>query len=236
MSDFIPTDEQLHDYFEHTLDHELRPQVKDYISRHPEIESVFSDFANIEKSFTENYKLESPSHNTLENIMQFAEKEAHKKKSFLDSIKSILAVKKISYALSLFVVIGLSYALKQLHNSTDNYSNFNQSSEIAAKPENGNNFLKANVNDNSKISTDSVLKTQNGNLETWSDQEFKKAIQQFNLGEHEKANSLFSLIIQKNPQFSKKKEVYNYWIESLNKLGKYDLAQQKKQILESLKN
>lgn len=66
------------------------------------------------------------------------------------------------------------------------------------------------------------------------DQRYGRAVELLNSGKPADAAKLFSSIDTQAPQFAKKRELYTYWIDALERDGQKDLAEQKRQILQSL--
>ena len=66
------------------------------------------------------------------------------------------------------------------------------------------------------------------------EQRYSRAVDMLTTGKPSDAVKLFSSIDAQAPQFTKKRELYTYWIEALERDGQKDLAEQKRQILQAL--
>ncbi|MBF0105846.1 MAG: hypothetical protein HQM16_11025 [Deltaproteobacteria bacterium] len=220
---FKPTHEQLFDYYLGVAGHQLSCNIEDYFKVHPEQRAILDEFAQIEKGF-KNFPITEPSDKVLQRVKNIAKQEI--RPGLVDSIRALLRMtlpmrRSLAWLTMIFIVVGMSLALNELR-KTDVYSAPQLTPKTAAKTNNTNNTSSVNQKAAS-LSTTQDLSNQNPAAVTTDLpdplSDFSRAVGLFQQQKHKEAASLFANIMAEKPQFSKRVELYQYWIRALDEMG-----------------
>lgn len=213
MNDYKPTDEEFFDYALGLIDPYRSQKITAYLKDHPEKLQEIKEWQHIETTFAE-LNLASPCENILQRVRETAQAEVATRGSPVAWLQSFFATKKLAAVFTVFVMIGVGIATKK----------------FIIENESQQGLMRATVSEQNFSQKTEPL--QNGALEAWAQQEFVTALTFFQKGDFAASHDAFSKITAKAPQFSKNGELYTYWVETLKKLEKYELAEQKQMILE----
>lgn len=226
MNNFKPTDEQLFDYFSDDLnDDVLKANIANYITRHPEIAEEFNDWKNLENQYSQTLQFE-PSQATLEKVKLNAEKLLSSQPSFWQTLNTAFPIKRFSLAFGILGVGLLSLFVTRLY--------FPQKMQSGLAIQNPTTLQTNHLASTANTQTQTVVSAIDPVREAWAQGEFKIATSLFENGEYARANEKFTEIIARYEEFSERKKLYLYWIKTLEELGQYDVAAQKKIIADKI--
>ncbi len=239
--EFKPTNDQLFDYHLKITDPVLTRQIEDYFTSHPEEKNLLTDFEQIEEKFKD-FPLQQPKPHTIEKVRRMAAKQVHPgfiskllKKSFL----GIPVPRSLAWGTMIFVIVGLSFALKELRKSEIPFSH--PTAKEIVQTGNGLDSSTATatrvVSDNIETSSLDTPLTEQSTKNTEATRIFKNYMEAINLyhqNKYKEASHIFENILALNPRFKKRVELYTYWIQALEKMDKIDLANSKKKELERI--
>lgn len=220
---FKPNEEQLFNYHLGVSDPQLTRQIENYLETHPEIRNRLNQFDDIENHFKK-FPVTEPSEKVVERVREMAHKEA--KPRFFAPLQKISWQRGLAWSFMLVMVVGLSYTLSELRESTP-YSN----SFIKPKISNDHHFKIDNEKaaNFSGILTEKLIKPVDVNNKADKNlNDFAMALSFYHQSRFKEASELFGQIIKSEPLFSKRLELYNYWILSLDKMGDTAMAQEKR--------
>lgn len=201
------------------------------------------EFSQIEDAF-KHYPLQEPSDAVLTRVRANAEKQLEK--GFLASLQDFFGgfafARQTAWVLTIFVVIGLSYALNSLREISPHTPGLSRT-EVAQKIATAPNQLQATVPGD--LSEDVTLQSQKNIVEkvatTISAENdstgflaYAKALDLFNQGQFKPASDAFDNLIVAKPQFEKREELYTYWIQALQRLGDNEQAIKRQQELNQI--
>lgn len=232
MTNFIPNDEQLFDYFLRQTDPALTRQIEAYLKDHPLDAARLNDFSVLESGFAKLPQAE-PSEAVLRAVLANAEKQIRKPVfSFENFFVFFRQRTAMSFALVAMIAVGLYLQVRGMPvnsgNSVSGSVPFGDSSLTATfqnGPTTDGDLAKA-VDD--KLSSGDVV-TQDIELR----QKYQRAVSLYQSGEYKNAADLFGAVIATKPDFDQKRELYTYWVDALEKDGQSVLAVEKRKILES---
>lgn len=227
-----PTDDQLFDYHLGLCEPAERLVLEVYLKTDAEAQAKLAGYAALEKRVA-TLPLPGPPEQVLAAVMKNA---AGALKAPLWSVAGFTAFFRqravFVSALSILIVSGLYIQTRNL-----------PSGSVSSPLLTGKHtpFSDAGLNatfQNTPAGTD-LAKSVNEHLGDGAvaeslDQRYGRAVDMLNTGKPNDAAKLFSSIDAQAPQFAKKRELYTYWIDALERDGQKDLAEQKRQILQSL--
>lgn len=201
------------------------------------------EFSQIEEAF-KYYPLQEPSDAVLARVRSHAEKQLEK--GFLASLQDFFAgfalARQTAWVLTIFVVVGLSYALNSLREispHTPGLSRTQVAQDAVVTP----NQLQATVPGD--VSEDVTLQSQKNIVEKVATsvsvendatgfQTYTKALTLYNQGQFKSAAEAFDKLMGAKPQFEKREELYTYWIQALQRLGDNEQATKRQQELQKI--
>lgn len=216
-----PTEDEILDYHEGTLEPERAREVTEFLTAHPERALELKNWTEIEHAF-QGFAAKSPSAAVLQRVRHVAHTEVSGKTNILSWLSRTFSQRKLALAGSFFVIVGIGVATKRF--VTEN-ADFNPST------------IKASV---VTANQDSAVMPipQNGNtspeLLLWADAEFDRALSLFSEGSYDSCQEILADIAAKVPDFNRRKELYSFWIESLKKMGQFEMAEQKQMDFEKI--
>lgn len=231
MNQFIPTDEQLFDYFLKQIDPSLIKSVAAYLDEHPELAKKYEEFAQIQITF-ENIVLHSPADEVLQKVLAQAGQELQPNK------KNTLAHwlfwrRSLTYGAVLGATLFLTFHL--INPGEETLLPTYEANLTTLKPSANAAIKKVTSEDQYTVKADVLneLKAKRANKEM-AQSLYQKALELFEQKEFSKAEKMFAELLEIAPDFDKKVQLYSYWIKTLNQLGKNEDAEEKQHILESL--
>lgn len=228
MENFKPTDEQLIDYTLDELESDERAKVQAYLRAHPEVQQELEDGSLLENVF-QKMDLPEPSEQTLAKVLQNAAREVQVKKSFWEAFRLPAMPKLVTATFSIALLAGATFALTRIMIPSSPITPGHQIASQDATT-NGSHLATAGNNDSiNKIETDEPF-----TLTDWAHRETNRAIDFYKAEDYKSANKHFAKVINKVPNFEGRKKLYRYWVKSLQKAGEYQLAAEKKAILDQL--
>lgn len=229
MENFTPTEEQLFDYFlQEVEDKALQDKIVSYLKTHPEVEQEFADWSVLESRYHD-LPAPEPSTQTLNAVLKCAAKQGSTQKatSFWDRFQNPVFVRKWTLTFSMAITLGVSFALVRILVPAGDAT----LATIENEEINGSHLASTHNSE-----TLDKFTAQDASLETWATEAFASAKQNFQEENFKDASKDFAKIISKYPEFSEKKQLYKYWIEALKKTGQFEVAAQKKEILDRLES
>lgn len=194
-------------------------------------EQIQADFAQIENQF-KSLKLTEPSDELVMRVIDNAKREL--KPSFFATLSTLFVRREYALALTVVLVVGLSFMLNQSRHDVKRSSGFSQSPGVSHKSDASTSVETA--------ATFSGAATQNNIevIEANQDQvevlkNYATAVSLYQQQKFKEASDSFASLIDANPNFEKRVELYTYWIDALTKIGDTNLASQKQQELEKIK-
>lgn len=221
MENFKPTDEQLIDFYCGDLDDDiLQSKIESHLKAHPEAALELQDWKNLETAFAK-VQTFGPSTLALANVRQHALDAIAQPKSYFGFFTAS-NTRRLAMSFSILFLAGATFALTRLWIpiQTDLSTNVTAQSD--------NTLQTSHLASTTTTDTTTVVSATDTALETWAGEEFKTAILAYQQEQYDAANQKFAGIITRYANFSENKKLYAYWIESLKKLGQYDLAAEKK--------
>ncbi len=182
--------------------------------------------AQIEAQFKK-LKLDEPSPAVLARVIENARREL--KPNFFASLSALFARRELSWAAMIVLVLGLSVWLKMAGDKPVHNVGFSQSTATVLDTENTAIELSASVTTAKPADTQAPVLNQDS-----SSADYDLAVSLFNQAKFKEAADLFAAVINDNPKFEKRVELYGFWIESLEKIGDTTLATQKRDELKTL--
>ena len=226
METFKPTEEQLTDFFCGDLDDDiLQSKIETYLKTHPELAQEMQDWKTLESVYLK-AQVFGPSQLALENVRQNALDAIATPPSFFGSLFAPNNAKRLVMSFSILFLAGVSFALTRLWIPI-------QTGQQVDFAKNADTTLQtSHLASTTTTDSTTVVATTDATLEAWANEEFKAAILAYQQEQYDTANQKFAGIITRYANFSENKKLYTYWIESLKKLGQYDLAAEKKAALD----
>jgi len=231
MENFKPTEEQLFDYHLGMADPELTRQIDTYMQSHPEAKAQLQEFSQIEAGF-QDFPLSEPSDQVLQRVRDRAYSEVQP--GFFNFLKHTVVPRRLAWAMMIFVVVGLSFALNELR-KTDPYSPGLASTPVAIST-NGDALENGAANFSGTLTEMALQPVQIDKENAKIFQDFTKALSFYHQSRFKEANDLFQEIVATNPRFDKRVELYTFWIKTLDKMGDSQLANQKRLELQKIQD
>jgi tetratricopeptide (TPR) repeat protein len=215
-----------------------RPSDDEVVDLH-----LHREFSQIEEAFTA-YPLQEPSAVVLARVRANAEKQLEK--GLLASIKDFLGgfalARQTAWVLTIFVVVGLSYALNSLREISPHTPGLSRT-EIAQDTSATPNQLQATVPGD--LPEDATLQSQKNIVEKVTASvpvpidvaslvDYNKALELYNQGQFKSAADAFDKLMATTPRFEKRQELYSYWIQALQRLGDNEQAIKRQQELQKI--
>lgn len=228
MNTMKPTDEDLFDYHIGAADYALNQKVEAYLKDNPAAQRKLKDFESLEASFA-SFPITEPPEHIVQKVQSMAQEQLQP--GTFSFFKSFSFRRSLAWAMMVFVVVGLSLALKEMRENLP-YTPGLAPSPVAQKidtPVVQDSLAHINGNVNSQNLDHKVEMT--GALL----QDYTKALGFYHGGQFKEANQLFSRIMTTNPTFAKKVDLYDFWAKSLEELGDVEGAKAKRLELEKLK-
>lgn len=216
------TEEQLFDYHHELLGPTEMAQVKDHLSSHPKDQKRLQAIQAVEQAY-QSAEWDGPSDQVLYKVRQAARDEVHV--SFWSVVKErfeeLFTLKQLSVGLSaIFVVVGLSYALKTLQNNS------------SAPGVTGGHVAAEKLIQDQKASFSGTL-TEQTLSNPQAPQTVQDALSQYNQAMYfyhqnqlARAVKMYESIALSHPDFEKKSELYSFWVLALRKMGQNEKADQ----------
>lgn len=174
--------------------------------------------AHIEDNFRA-FATRSPSENVLQRVREMAHaRVAPRSRRWQVILSAFFTARRLVFLTT--AVLLVAFGLVSLNLSRDT-ANLNPSA------------IKASVNGKTHTRTEAHVKTSSSpEMLIWAQAEFDRALELFQAEKFEESQTAFAEIATRTPDFEKHREVYQYWIESLKKLGEYRAAEQRQRELE----
>lgn len=225
---FKPTEEELFDFHLGITDPQLSRQIESYLEQDAEAAAKIAEFSRLEKAF-EDYPLDVPSERVLQRVRENAERCV--RTPWYAFLFTKLPVRRsVAWMAMIFVVVGLSVALKELRQSQPHLGG----QPFMAKDQNAaDKNLKAAAF--TATDEDSAV-IANPQIDVVSDaqKDLNQAVMLWQQSQYEGAAKAFEVFVQKHPDYKDLATVYGYWAESLEKAGHTEDAQAKRMEQERL--
>ncbi len=226
MENFKPTDEQLIDFYCGDLDDDiLQSKIESHLKAHPEAALELQDWKNLESAFVKAQTF-GPSNLALANVRQHALEAISKPQSYFGFLFTPGNSRRLAMSFSILFLAGATFALTRLWIPVQT----GLTTDVTANAD--TTVQTSHLASTTTTNTATVSATNDPALESWASEEFKIGILAYQQEQYDSANQKFSGIITRYANFSENKKLYTYWIESLKKLGQYDLAAEKKAALD----
>lgn len=228
MTNLIPTEEQIFDYFLGKTSPEVSRLISAYLKAHPEKEHELREWSELEAGF-KNIPLTEPKEIVLDRVRNMARKQATAPAAnWLVQLKAAFTTRQLALSFVLVLVLAVSFAIKSVPPDTTGGTLATNTTK------NENTLLAADRSEQTESITATTTNELASTDPTAAIDQYTKAVALYQSGNFSEASEGFSQIATQWPTFSKKAELYTYWVASLNKLGLYDLAEKKQQVLEEI--
>jgi anti-sigma factor RsiW len=219
----IPTDEQIFDYFLGKTPPDVSRHISAYLASNPSKARELKEWADLEIAFEE-FPLKTPSELVLNRVRDRAREVGRPQaNTWLTRIKAAFTFREMALSFGLVAAVALLVVIRaDLQTNSQNLA--------MTDSNNGSQLLAMNA-DNSTVNLSNSA-TNKAAETTLLD--YKKSLELFQSGDFTKASDGFSQIMVQSPNFEKRKELYTYWVETLKKLGQFELAEKKQLILEQI--
>jgi hypothetical protein len=225
-----PTDEQIFDYFLDELDPQSAREVDEYLAANPEEQLRLKEFAQVAQNF-QSYPIVQPSEAVVARVLETGHKYAGEKESVLTWLSNVFTVRKMGWIATVFVIVGLSYALNGLRDINTN------DPALGNATLNGSQTTAIEAKEGDSVESFQITKALN-DLRTMNAHEvstvYGKAKTLFGQGQYKDAHLLFSQIMAVRPGFEQSKDLYTHWVKALTELGYTELAEEKEIKLKQL--
>jgi len=227
-----PTDDQLFDYHLGLCEPAERLVLEAYLKTDPEAQAKLADYATLEKRVA-TLPLPGPPEHVLAAVMKNA---ANTLKPPLWSSAGFAAFFRqrsvLVSTLSILIVGGLYIQTRNLPSGA--LSNSLLTGQHTPFSDAGLNATFQNTPADTDLAKSVNEHLGDGAVAESLDQRYGRAVDMLTTGKPGEAAKLFSSIDAQAPQFAKKRELYTYWVDALERDGQKDLAAQKRQILQAL--
>lgn len=259
-----PNEEEFFDYFLGRADPVTSRRISAYLAAHPERAAELKDWALLENrvagfpvrepkaQILENVRRMARSHLPVESPWS----------RFVVNLRAVLRPRTLALCATFTIVAGLSLIFKpHLPTGAENQmAGLSRSSDgIVAAPTQMAEFTRSpdgvtsvsgqmaaltrSADGITSISATSLsaptehkgavaMPLADAVSETLAD--YSAATEVYRQGNYLAASDAFSKIMAAEPAFPKRRELYTLWVESLKKLGKFDLAEKKQAVLEEI--
>lgn len=218
------TEEQLFDYHHELLNPADMAQVKEHLQNNAQDQKRLQALKAVEAAYAD-MDLDGPSDQVLYKVRQTARDEV--KVSLFDVLKErfqgSLSFKQFSMGLTaIFVVVGLSYALKTLQStSTDpGVANTISAQKNFGQPIDNKASFSGTLTEQT-LSDPSVPQTAKEILG-----QYNQAMYYYHQNQLARAVKIYETIAVSHPNFEKKTELYSFWVLALRKMGQNEKADQ----------
>jgi len=241
-STFKPTEEQLFEFYLEKLDSRTTQLIQDYLNENPHEEQRLKEYDLFINKY-ESMPLTEPSNEVLQRVRENAQK--HAKQGFLSKLFNFNVLvyrRQLGWALMVFVVVGLSYALKEVRktdpvglvNETKVAATDNQKllvGESSSGQSNGGNETASFTGGLTREATEAMTIGAAGSE---SLQNYIKGLSLFHKSEFKSATDIFAAVIAENPKFEKRVQLYTFWIKALEKMGDSESVDEKREELKKI--
>lgn len=212
----MPTDDEILDYHEGTLEPERAREITEFLTAHPERAIELKAWSEIENAFR-GFSIKAPSAAVLQRVRNLAHVGVDGRTNILSWLTWAFTNRKLALVSSFFVIIGIGVATKHFVNEN---AEFNPTA------------IKASVNTTDSATVVPQNENTSPDLALWASAEFDHALGLFRKGDYVACQEILANIATKAPNFDKRRELYSYWIESLKKMGQFEMAEQKQRDVE----
>lgn len=240
MEYFKPTEEELFDYHLKRTTEELTEKIRAYVEAHPDVGAKLKEYDRLEMGF-KNMSLSVPSEKILERVRQVARSQIRGQRPWFPGFAPFFQVRNLAWVTMIVLVIGLSYALKEMKDGYYHSVKPVVKQSLTAQT-NGKMVSHSNVASvqNTELTEDNkddlaaqmvegaVQDVKSMTNSHDPDKLFSEAIQYFEDGQFKKASQLFSHIMTLRPDYIQKEKLLTYWIQALDQLDAQDLANEKR--------
>lgn len=224
----IPTEEQIFDYFLGKTTPEMSRHISAYLKANPDKARELKEWADLETAFKD-FPLKAPNELILNRVRNGAREAGRPQtNTWLVRIKAAFTLRELALSFALVAVVALSVLMRidlpaNPQSVATTVSDNDSQQLLAMRADNGAKANAVSPEDNvADKASESALNA------------YKKALELFQAGDFAKASDGFSQIMAQNPGFEKRKELYTYWVETLKKLGQFELAEKKQLVLEQI--
>lgn len=212
MENFKPTDEDLFDYHIGAADYQLNSKVEAYLNAHPEVRLRLKDFDDLESQF-KNFPITEPSDIVLKRVQTMAREEL--KPGLFASLQSFSLRRSLAWVTMFALVIGLNVILREFRETVP-YSHTVNHAKLKTDKNTKDTVQATRTAKAVEVTqTELQLKSEVGDAMVL----YTQALGLFHAGDHAKAAELFEKVITTHPDFSKRQDLYRFWIQSLENLG-----------------
>lgn len=201
------------------------------------------EFSQIEEAF-KGYPLQEPSEAVLARVRVNAEKQLQKTlaQSVRDFFAGFALARQAAWVMTIFVVVGLSYALNSLREispHTPGLSHTPVAQEAAVTPNQLQATVPGDVPNETELElqkniVEKVATSVSAENDAMGLKAYTQALALYNQGQFKSAADAFDKLMGAKPRFDKREELYTYWIQALQRLGDNEQAIKRQQELQKI--